>query len=259
MRQHEFTLVPKLVGHPEDRNAVVASVRNEHKVARVVHSNSATRVHVARPGIWNSSDSLHQPQRGRGVGHVRAAHEILRGVSVKSEDRHLRRQLIHHVSVRERRMELDVARSESRFARWARPARPGSLQAARLRIEPELTDEVHAKIRDIRDLAEERVQNHRMGVRIALPLLLRVRIVLGVVHVFGVAHLHASALIGVIDTSGAAHQARVSVDAKHANGGVPVVHNEQVLAGLVQGQVTGRRAPRVLTSQFRQFAGGCIN
>mmetsp|Transcript_43127 Transcript_43127/g.59870 ORF Transcript_43127/g.59870 Transcript_43127/m.59870 type:complete len:255 (+) Transcript_43127:517-1281(+) len=223
-------------------------------MTRVVHSYSTTSVHVTRPGIGDGFHSLHQTKCGRCFGHIRAAQHVLCGIAIEGKNRNLRGKLVDDVGVWERRVELDIPWAKGRLALGTRPAEAGGLQLAALGVEPELANEIHTQIRHVRDLAEERVQNDCVRVRIALPLLLRIRVVLRVVHVLFVTDLHSPALVGVMDALDFSNGTRFRIQTKNADGCIPVIDRQHVLALLVQCQVASGRAFSTAASNFEQLA-----
>mmetsp|Transcript_76833 Transcript_76833/g.124309 ORF Transcript_76833/g.124309 Transcript_76833/m.124309 type:complete len:281 (-) Transcript_76833:435-1277(-) len=246
----------KFVVDAEDRDAVVTAIGNEHEISCRVDTDSATGVHVPWKGVWNGSHRLHEAQSRFGThGVAVTVGELLCQPTVELKHRDFGRELIHHVAHWQRRMELDVPRSQptGTCLRRSGPQHASGGESARLWVVLELADHVHTQIRHISDAPEERVQDYRMGVRVSLALLLRRSVVVRVVHVLVSPCLHRAALVGVVDRAARSDHAGRVVHTKDSNGGVPVVHNQHVLALLVKCKVAGRGPARAFAAKHSQL------
>eukprot|EP00406_Dinophysis_acuminata_P047967 CAMPEP_0179307826 /NCGR_PEP_ID=MMETSP0797-20121207/50838_1 /TAXON_ID=47934 /ORGANISM="Dinophysis acuminata, Strain DAEP01" /LENGTH=490 /DNA_ID=CAMNT_0021017515 /DNA_START=245 /DNA_END=1718 /DNA_ORIENTATION=+ len=255
-RHGEQPLVRPPPVDPEHGDAVVPPVGHQDKIARRVHGDAAAGVQVARESLWDGADGLHQPQGRCAPGRQPGAslyHRLGRPV-VELEDGHVRGELVDHVAVRERRVELDVPGAEGPPPLGAGEDRAAGRQRPVLRVVPELADDVHAEVRHVGDLAEEGVQDHGVRVRVRLALRLRRGVVDGVVHVLVAARLHGPALVRVEEGAELGDAAALPVQSEDPDGRVPVVHDEHVLAGLVQGDVARRGASRVDAPELLHLA-----
>mmetsp|Transcript_88135 Transcript_88135/g.247910 ORF Transcript_88135/g.247910 Transcript_88135/m.247910 type:complete len:275 (-) Transcript_88135:445-1269(-) len=226
-----------LVVHAEDRDAVVASVRDKDELARTVHSDPPASVHAARKGVGNGSDRLHEAQRRNVFPAALPSDELCGRLVVELKHRNLGRELVDNVTDWKPRMELDVAGTERPPPGRTRWLHTGSDEGPQVRVVAELPDEVHSEVGHVGDAAEERVQDNRVGVRVALPLLLRRGVVQGMVHVLIVLRHHLAALVGIEHRARPDDLAAVLVHLENADGGVPIIHDKHVLALLVHGYV----------------------
>mmetsp|Transcript_93322 Transcript_93322/g.201876 ORF Transcript_93322/g.201876 Transcript_93322/m.201876 type:complete len:429 (+) Transcript_93322:67-1353(+) len=227
---------------PEDGDAVVASVGDQHVVPGGVDADAAAGVHLAGVAVGDRPHRLHDAQ---GMGLEVPGDQLLRGLLVEFEHRDLRGEFVDDVADGQRGVELDVARTQGLAALGPGHQGAGRLQLPRGRVEAELPDEVHAEIRDEGDSAEEGVEDHGVRVRVRLPLLLGGGVVDRVVHVLVRAHLHGPALVRIVHRAQLLDDAARRVDAEHGDGGIPVVDHEHVQARLVQRDVAGRGATGV--------------
>mmetsp|Transcript_23724 Transcript_23724/g.71266 ORF Transcript_23724/g.71266 Transcript_23724/m.71266 type:complete len:221 (-) Transcript_23724:875-1537(-) len=104
--------------HAKHSDAVVPAVRGEHVLARAVHGDAAARVELARESVRDRPNGLQEPEHGRGA--VQALHfavnDRLGRLEVKLEHGHLGGKLVHHISHRQSRVELDVPWAKRRAA-----------------------------------------------------------------------------------------------------------------------------------------------
>mmetsp|Transcript_9545 Transcript_9545/g.23026 ORF Transcript_9545/g.23026 Transcript_9545/m.23026 type:complete len:684 (-) Transcript_9545:43-2094(-) len=242
-----------------DGDRVVAAVGRDDKVARRVDRHAAARVEFARVRLGQRRDALRERERGGGarehrllvggrrallVGDGRAHRDVGGEGGVEFEDGDLGGELVDDVRHVERRVELHIARAEAAPAPLdldaARDLAAWGERPARL-VKVELADDIHAEVGHVRDAARRGVEHDGMGVRVALPLGLRLVVVARVVDVLVAARLHRLAQLRVVRREHAPNGA-VGLELERVDRRVPVVDEQHAAALGVNGEVARRGA-----------------